>query len=321
MRTFPLLRALGDHNVSVLDLAASLLVAPRRGDDIVLRLATPADVPSIVELTSAEIHPETTAEIWALAADPGSATFLVAEAAGSVVSSLAVIEGRLVLAGTELRYVQVEFVVTEPEYRRRRLVADLLAVVHRAAEAADTPVSIIGGLEYFYRQFGYGYAIDESRRHRLLDLPSGKDQRRACREAELSDIPALDALQASVHRHADLVVASTPERWNWLLRLDHERLVVAEKDGRIDAMARVYIDEAGIELSETAARSVPAADAVLAFVADQAPGLSVVVPDRPGGGSHFLDRSTEMVVERGAIYVRPTSLRILMNALTPVLDG
>ena len=87
MRTFPLLRALGDHNVSVLDLAASLLVAPRRGDDIVLRLATPADVPSIVELTSAEIHPETTAEIWALAADPGSATFLVAEAAGSVVSS------------------------------------------------------------------------------------------------------------------------------------------------------------------------------------------------------------------------------------------
>ena len=311
-----------DDNANVIDLLDSLGVATAPFEGVVFRLATPADLPGMADLAAAEIHPDSTVELWTMAADSENVSFLVADVGGRVVSFLAVLPGVLQLDQIEMAFIQIEFVVTAPAYRNRGLVRALTQTVHDGAKKADVPITLIGGLEYFYRQFGYSYAIVEPRRHRLLDLPRAVDPRYSCRLAKESDVASLDALQSAVQQHAQVAVASTDARWRWVLNLEHHPVVVAESAGRIDAMARVYIDESGVELTETSARSVPAAGAIVNYATSLASGeqAPVVVPDRPGGGVHFLHGSNEMLLERSALYVRATSPRVLFDAIVPVLN-
>jgi predicted N-acetyltransferase YhbS len=305
----------------VLDLHVALAHSLPPFDRAVTRIGRPDDLARIIELAAAEIHPDCAPEFRALVDATPDLDFLVAEVDGTVVSSLALIGGTIELVGTPLDYVQIEFVVTDPTYRNRGLVRSLIEVVHAAAEVSSVPLSIIWGLEYFYRQFGYSYAIVEPRRHRLVDIDISQPDGFECRLATPSDIVALDALQASCQRHADLVAPSSEARWLWVLQLDHHPVVVAEEDGRIEAMARVYVDESGVEMTETAARSVQASDAVIGFARSLGPpGLEVVVPDRSGGGAHFLRGRNEMLMERGAIFVRATNPGMLFEQTMGALN-
>ena len=310
--------------MAMMDLASAIsranaVAAGEADDGSTIRLADVDDLGRISRLTGDSIHPETVAEIWALAAQ-STTPLMVVELDGAVVSTMAVFTGSLDVGGTRLRFCQPEFVSTKPGMRNRGFVARLMAVLHDSALVAGIPISLLSGLEYFYRQFGYSYAILEHGRHILTETPSSVDEAWSCRRATADDIVAMDALQDSVQRHVDVTVSSTGDRWRWLMALDHYQLVVAEKHDRIEAMARVYVDEDGIELSETAARSVPAADAVLSHVRSDGDGRRITVPDRPGGGSRFLDRRSEIVVERDAFYVRPSSSDLLIEAMVPAFN-
>ena len=284
-----------------------------------MRLAEPSDLPRIVQLTSDGIHPDTVEEIWTLAATTPT-PFMVVSVDDLIVSTMAVFEGTIDIGSRGVGYCQAEFVATDPEFRNRGYVGALMKVLHRAALSSGIPVSLVWGLEYFYRQFGYSYAVLEHWRHTLIDPPRHADDSWVCRQATIGDILAMDALQASVQRHVDVAISSTRDRWRWLMSLGHYRLIVAEKDGRLDAMARVYDDEQGIELTETAAGSVSAADAVLAHLQSDGVTRRITVPDRPGGGSRFLDHRSELRVERDAFYLRPTSPQMLIDAMVPVLN-
>src|SRR5580700_4665978 len=66
---------------------------------------------------------------------------------------------------------QPEFVATHPNYRNRGLIRALFDMLHARCEAEGRLVQGITGIPYFYRQFGYEYALElEGRRVAYLSL-------------------------------------------------------------------------------------------------------------------------------------------------------
>lgn len=53
-----------------------------------------------------------------------------------------------------------EFVGTDPDYRNRGLIRAVFELIHARSEAEGHLVQGITGIPYFYRQFGYEYALD-----------------------------------------------------------------------------------------------------------------------------------------------------------------
>ncbi len=75
----------------------------------------------------------------------------------------------------------LEMVVTHPDYRRRGLVRALIERFHRVTAERGFDLCFIEGIPYYYRQFGYTYAVD----HRSYDalaasaIPTGTWRSRA----------------------------------------------------------------------------------------------------------------------------------------------
>ena len=89
-----------------------------------------------------------------------------------------------------------EFVATHPDYRNRGLIRKLFEMVHARSEAEGHLVQAITGILYFYRQFGYEYALElEGRRVTYLTLiPKGQEttpEPYSLRVATPEDIPEL----------------------------------------------------------------------------------------------------------------------------------
>lgn len=91
---------------------------------------------------------------------------------------------------------QPEFVATDPAYRRRGLIRALFDLVHARSEAEGHLVQAITGISYFYRQFGYEYALElEGRRITYLPLipaaPENTPEAYTLRTATPNDIPRI----------------------------------------------------------------------------------------------------------------------------------
>ena len=54
----------------------------------------------------------------------------------------------------------LEMVATHPEYRHRGLVRAQIRRFHEVVRERGFDLSLIEGIPYYYRQYGYGYAID-----------------------------------------------------------------------------------------------------------------------------------------------------------------
>ena len=69
-----------------------------------------------------------------------------------------------------------EQVATHPDYRRRGLVRALFEAFHQRSSRWRA-IQAITGIEYFYRQFGYEYALDLGGNRSVLfvDIPNLKD--------------------------------------------------------------------------------------------------------------------------------------------------
>ena len=98
--------------------------------------------------------------------------------------------------GIPFRVGQPEFVATHPDYRNRGLIRKLFEMVHARSEAEGHLVQAITGILYFYRQFGYEYALElEGRRVTYLSLipkaQGSTPEPYSLREATHKDIPLL----------------------------------------------------------------------------------------------------------------------------------
>jgi len=78
---------------------------------------------------------------------------------GEIVSTLGLMTQTWTYDGIPLPVGQVELVGTHPDYRGRGLIRAQMEVTERMLRARGCLLSCIEGIPYFYRQFGYEYAI------------------------------------------------------------------------------------------------------------------------------------------------------------------
>ena len=104
--------------------------------------------------------------------------------------------------GVVLPVGQPELVATAPAYRRRGLIREQFADIHRRSEALGDRWQVIGGIPWYYRQLGYTYALDLPPMPiwrppaKVPDPPDGI----ALRAATLDDMPAIVPQRFAVGR-------------------------------------------------------------------------------------------------------------------------
>ena len=108
-----------------------------------------------------------------------------------------------------------ELVATDPAYRNRGLVRALFEEIHVRSEAQGDLVQGITGISYFYRQFGYEYALNLGGRSvtNLSLIPQAKGpEPYLLRDAAEADIPFILALYDR-RRRESIVSSPIEERW------------------------------------------------------------------------------------------------------------
>jgi hypothetical protein len=150
------------------------MVVVRRdlGNGLALRFATPADAEELVEFNAAVLGdegapPSLIADWTRDLFDLAHPTFRVDDVTvvedtttGRIVSALFLIAQVWSYAGVPIAVGQPELIATHPDYRRRGLVRAQFDVIHDRSAASGHLWQYIGGIPWYYRQFGYSYALD-----------------------------------------------------------------------------------------------------------------------------------------------------------------
>jgi GNAT superfamily N-acetyltransferase len=119
--------------------------------------------------------------------------------------------------GIRFQIGRPEIVASDPNYRRRGLIRALFEMVHARSEAEGHLVQAITGIPYFYRQFGYEYALDLGGRratplsfiHRLKE---GEQEPYTLREATADEIPFIQTCY-NRRRASSIVWTSVPDQY------------------------------------------------------------------------------------------------------------
>jgi GNAT superfamily N-acetyltransferase len=201
------------------------------GDGLTLRWATPDDAEAVAQFNLA-MHSE----------PPGEETFLyhwthdlmrgdhpttkasdftvVTDADGGIVSTLNLISQTWAYDGIPFPVGRPELVGTLPEYRRRGLVREQMAVIHRKSAARGELVQAITGIPWYYRQFGYEMGLDLGGSRQLFWARPGNDEKVEVepyhlRPATADDIPRLQELYVA-HLGLSLIARlRSPEQWRY----------------------------------------------------------------------------------------------------------
>ena len=140
---------------------------------------------------------------------------------------------------------QPEFVATHPDYRNRGLIRTLFDMLHARSEAEGHLVQAITGISYFYRQFGYEYALElGGRRVTYLSLipeaQASTPEPYALRAATIEDIPLLMELYQR-QRSASMIWSIASERfWRYQIKEVKDPTVAGKQ-----MCVRMIVDVAG----------------------------------------------------------------------------
>ena len=135
-------------------------------------------------------HPSANAEAFPIIEDTH---------ADAVVTALVVLQQRWSYEGIDFTIGRPEAVATLDEYRNRGLVRKIFDMLHARSEQRGDMAQAITGIAYFYRQFGYEYAVDLEGGTRVpfSAIPKLKDDEKeqySLRKASLADLPLLREL-------------------------------------------------------------------------------------------------------------------------------
>jgi GNAT superfamily N-acetyltransferase len=202
------------------------------GDGLVLRTATPADIPGLVAMHTAEDGDPTAgaerseAQLRDLLERPhptfsGRDMTLVEEtASGRIVSAQHFSEHTWAYGGVRFPVGEVEHVATHPAYRRRGLIRAQTAVMHRWAEERGCLAIAINGIPWFYAQFGYELALERWSGGHLVrgaipPLADGVAEPYDLRPAAAADLPFIEAVYDWARRRYLVSYVREPRHWRY----------------------------------------------------------------------------------------------------------
>lgn len=115
-----------------------------------------------------------------------------------------------------------EAVATRIAYRNRGLIRAIFDLLHARSDTRGDLASGITGIYYYYRQFGYEYALDLGGRRSIpLDaiptLPAGAAEPYTLRAATVDDLPRVMALYDRDRRRALVSTVIDEPTWRWIV--------------------------------------------------------------------------------------------------------
>ncbi|HEX6872641.1 MAG TPA: GNAT family N-acetyltransferase [Micromonosporaceae bacterium] len=294
-------------------------------DGLLLRTAQQADLDQIAHLLTVRGEPADAVDHRLVVEDPdaGWDCCAVVVDGDRVVSTATLLDETLFLGGVAVPAGQVELVATNRAYEGRGLVRALMDWAHRRSAQRGHLAQVMIGIPYFYRQFGYQYAIDLPQTRGLRTAPPVPDGHLG-RIAGPADLDLLARQQDEVQQAYDLRMPHSTACWRWLVARDGSQQLVVERGGQAVASGRLTaIEDDPVVLGEVAAVDGPAAQALLGYAIDRAGGRRLRVKERPGSVAGdalepFLTPRAR-AVER--YYVRVADVVALLERLRPVLSA
>jgi hypothetical protein len=244
-----------------------------------------------------------------------------------IVSTATLLDEQVRVGSVLLPAGQVELVATAKSHEGRGLVRALMAWAHNRSAQRGHIVQVMIGIPYFYRLFGYEYAIDIAQ-PRTVDAGTDTGQAEAApnlRRASLADVPALRALQDAAQSTADVAMPHSPARTRWLVQHESSTTWVLDRDGQVVASTRVPVDddaEADLLATEVAATDALAAQELLSRLRAWAGPRQLRVVGRPGTITDLAwsEQLRPEDTEAQQYYVRIPDPATLIERLRPVLD-
>ena len=171
--------------------------------------------------------------------------FFVVKHHGKIVASLNLTPVKWSIENVPLKVAEMGCVAALTEYRHRGLIRRLVNEFHRKAAEQECDLCAIEGIPYFYRQFGYEYALPllEETRIRLDQIPdyeSGLDIRPFTNE----DIPEAMQLLSQSQRKFYVHCVRDKEIWEMQQKTDIASAdkfegYVVKKDGNMTTYLRI----------------------------------------------------------------------------------
>lgn len=171
--------------------------------------------------------------------------FFVVKHHGRIVAGLNLIPMEWSVGGVRLKVAEMGCVATLAEYRHRGLQRRLASEFHKRAEEQGYDLCAIEGIPYFYRQFGYEYALplNQETRIRIEQIPD-YESKMAIRPFTIEDIP--EAMQLLTRSQTKFYVHSIRDEKIWKMQEktgiasgDKFEGYVVEKDGKMVAYLRI----------------------------------------------------------------------------------
>jgi predicted N-acetyltransferase YhbS len=292
----------------------------------VLRAAQLADLSQIAALLTERGEPADAVDHRLVVEDPdaGWECSAVVAAGDRVVSTVTLLDESLVLDGVPILAGQVELVATDREFEGRGLVRALMQWAHERSAHRGHLVQVMVGIPYFYRQFGYEYAIAIPQSRPLQTTPP-PDSEHVVRQAGADDIAAMAALQDAAQRDYDLRIPHSPACWRWLVARDGTSQLIVERAGSQPvATGRVTPPEDGeVVLGEIAAADAAAAFALVNYASRTAGSATLKVKERGGciAGDALEQYLAPRARQASCYYVRVPDVAALFEHLRPVLSA
>ncbi|GIJ43983.1 hypothetical protein Val02_08690 [Virgisporangium aliadipatigenens] len=284
-----------------------------------LRAARPEDLDQIGALLAERGEPEDAVDHRLVVEDPdggfGACGVVVED--GRVVSTATLLDETVLLDGVPIPAGQVELVATDRAYEGRGLVRALMAWAHERSARRGHLMQVMIGIPYFYRQFGYAYAIPIAPArpvHTVPAMPAGY----RVRTAVAADIPAMARLQDEAQRPFDLRMPHSALCWRALVARGGSSQILVERDGSAVGTGRITPPDDGVVLGEIAADGPEAVAALLAHAAATAGGAPIEAKERNGLLASYLGPAEP---DASQYYVRVPEVAPLLEHLRPVLSA
>ena len=289
------------------------------GGGLVLRWSTSGDIEKVAQLysyvfrDSPEQPPNRFVTSWTRdlmsgrhpLIGPGDFALVEDTDRGAIVAATCLMAHTWEYGGIPFPVGRPEIVASDPDYRNRGLVRAVFELIHARSDGRGDLAQGITGIPYYYRQFGYEYALDlgGSRSVYFAAIPQlkpGEAEPYRLRDATPEDLPLVLALyereRSRIYNGAPMLVTTRIDERYWRYTIDgfspesfeawRTQLIIGGEDRplgyvmtghrRWDKAMPVFglVVEPGVSL-------VALLPSVLRALQPQAPGLVSGKPDAP----------------------------------------
>jgi len=198
-------------------------------------------------------------------ADGDFSNSLMGIVSGRLVAHAVVIPRRFMIDGVPVEMGQVGYIATHPKYRKQGFMKDLMPAIDTLIAQKGLPLAYLFGIPYFYRRYGYEYALpDDSFRvapslelDRLRPGPTVSPDEFIIRRLEFDDIDRALAIYGKDASHRTMWHPRSRKVWSFQseqLQLFSEgweaEEVVFEKDGKVKGYMRYDVLDDALKVRE-----------------------------------------------------------------------